>query len=291
MHDVRRTNGSPKARLELAWTWRRSASVGPLRFNFSGAGVGMSVGVRGARLSIGPRGTYIHVGAGGFRYSRRIDTPTVDTRPSPASQLSTPSPAQTYTPARAIEVLDAAQIVDSTPDELLEEIRRKEQITGFVPVAIGVSAIGFLLFLLMLAVQASLWVTLGVFAIGLLGLISLPWASWSDRRTRVVRLHYVLDPLGENVQKGLERLLEAFERTHAIWAVHHENVHGDWKRNAGAGTSVGRRRIEIGWGAPSSIQTNAHVGFLNIGGIRLFFFPDRLLIFGRAGVSGRATRT
>ncbi len=100
-----------------------------------------------------------------------------------------------------------------------------------------------------------------------------------------MRLHYVFDPLGEKVQEGLERLLAAFERAHAIWAVHHEDVHGDWKRNAGAGTSVGRRLVHVGWGAPSFIETNARVGFLNVDGIRLFFFPDRLLIFGSGGVS------
>jgi len=101
-----------------------------------------------------------------------------------------------------------------------------------------------------------------------------------------VRVHYVFDPLGEKVQEGLEQLLAAFERAHAIWAVHHEHSHGDWKRNAGAGTSVGRRRINVAWGAPSIIETNARVGFLSIDGTRLYFFPDRLLIFGRGGVSG-----
>lgn len=108
-------------------------------------------------------------------------------------------------------MLDPACLADSSPDELLEEIRRKEQITGLAPVALVVSVAVFVLSLLMLGAQASPWATCAVFAIGLLGLLSLPWAMWSDRRARLVRLHYVFDPLGEKVQEGLERLLAAFE--------------------------------------------------------------------------------
>ena len=44
--------------------------------------------------------------------------------------------------------------------------------------------------------------------------VALPWALRSDRRARLVRVHYVFDPLGEKVQEGLERLFGAFERAH-----------------------------------------------------------------------------
>ena len=46
---------------------------------------------------------------------------------------------------------------------------------------------------------------------------------------------------------------------------------------------VGRRRIDAGFGAPPFIVTNARAGFLSIDGIRLYFFPDRLLVLGRGG--------
>lgn len=99
-----------------------------------------------------------------------------------------------------------------------------------------------------------------------------------------MRVHYVLDPLGHVAQEALERLLEAFRRAQAIWSVNEEHRHGDWKRNAGAGISVGRRRVGVGVGAPRFIQTNAHVGFLSIGGTRIYFFPDRLIILGHGEV-------
>jgi Protein of unknown function (DUF4236) len=269
----------------MGWTWRRSASFGPVRLNFSSSGVGMSVGVRGARVSMGPRGTYVHVGAGGFRYSQRIDGTPPGPQPTLSRQPPALPPAQPATPGRSVEMLDPTQLGASTPDELLDEIRRKEQLVGSVYIAIRASAIALFLSLFLLVVQAPHWATAVTFALGLLGLVSLPWAVWSDRRARVVRLHYVFDPLGDKVQEGLVRLMDAFERAHAIWAVHTEHVHGDWKRNAGAGTSVGRRRVHVGWGSPSFIETNARVGFLKVDEIRLYFFPDRLLVFGKGGVS------
>ncbi len=45
---------------------RKSISAGPFRFNLSGSGIGLSVGVKGFRLGTGPRGNYIHMGRGGL---------------------------------------------------------------------------------------------------------------------------------------------------------------------------------------------------------------------------------
>ena len=268
----------------MGWTWRRSTSIGPLRFNVSKSGVGLSVGVRGARVSTGPRGTYVHIGAGGFRYSQRIDGTAPTSRPAPSSRPSSaPPPIPPSGPGRPVEVLEPAHLIDSSADELLEEIRRKEKKLRLVPLAIGATAIGFAGFLLLLNTQAPAPLRWAALAAGILGLASLPWASWSDRRDRLVRVHYVFDRWGDIVQESLERLIGALQGANAIWAVHQEHFHGDWKRNAGAGTSVGRRRIGVGFGTPPFIVTNARVGILSIDGIRLYFFPDRLLVLGRGG--------
>ena len=49
----------------------------------------------------------------------------------------------------------------------------------------------------------------------------------------------MLDPLVENIQEGLERLLGALQRTEAVWSVKSDIQHGDWKRHTGA---IGRSR-------------------------------------------------
>ena len=268
----------------MGWSWRRSSSFGPFRLNFSKSGLGMSAGVRGARLSVGPRGTYVNVGAGGFRYSHRLGGPGVENTVIPSARPGFPSARQVSPLGHSVEAIAPAQLIDTSSDALLEEIRSKQQIMGVLPLAIGASVIGFIAFLLLLEAPGAEAVKWGMLALGIIGLLCLPRAAWRDRRARLVRVHYAFDYWGKRVQENLERLLQVLERGHAIWAVNSENVHGDWKRNAGAGTSVTRRRIQVGWGAPAFIETNARIGFLNVAGTRLYLFPDRLLILGNGGV-------
>ena len=226
----------------------------------------------------------MNVGAGGFRYSHRLAGPGVENRVSPSARPGLPSAGQVSPPGQSVEAIAPAQLIDTSSDALLEEIRRKQQIMGVLPVAIGASVIGFIAFLLLLEAPGTEAVKWGMLTLGILGLVCLPRAAWMDRRARLVRVHYVFDFWGKRVQESLERLLQVLERGHAIWAVNSENVHGDWKRNAGAGTSVTRRRIQVGWEAPAFIETNARIGFLNVAGTRLYLFPDRLLILGNGGV-------
>jgi hypothetical protein len=126
-----------------------------------------------------------------------------------------------------VEAIAPAQLIDTSSDALLEEIRRKQQIMGVLPVAIGASVIGFIAFLLLLEAPGTEAVKWGMLTLGILGLVCLPRAAWMDRRARLVRVHYVFDFWGKRVQESLERLLQVLERGHAIWAVNSENVHGE----------------------------------------------------------------
>ena len=57
----------------MGFSFRKSIKFGPLRVNLSKSGVGLSAGVKGARVSSGPRGTYLNVGAGGVQYRKKLD--------------------------------------------------------------------------------------------------------------------------------------------------------------------------------------------------------------------------
>lgn len=52
----------------MGWYIRKSFSTGPVRFNLSKSGLGLSLGVKGARWGIGPRGAYTHLGRHGLYY-------------------------------------------------------------------------------------------------------------------------------------------------------------------------------------------------------------------------------
>lgn len=87
---------------------RKSIKVGPLRFNLSKSGVGVSTGIKGFRVGTGPRGNYIHMGAGGIYYRATIPT---------ANPANNGRNVPTVGPMEEIESADATQIVDSSSRE------------------------------------------------------------------------------------------------------------------------------------------------------------------------------
>ncbi len=246
----------------------------------------MSFGVRGARISTGPRGTYVHVGAGGFRYSQRID----GHRPRPKRLSPPPSPTlwpllhyRQRPPAVPSKCWSRLHSSSPAPTSCSRKSARKEQAFRLVPLVAGVSAIGLVSFLV----------------------LSIPptrrscGGSPSRRESSRPRLT-ALGRVGRSTgAPGPRPLCARSRRRHRPGGAGADDrhapagardlgrttrtCHGDWKRHAGAGTSVGRRLVGVGFGAPPFIQTNARVGFLSIDGTRLYFFPDRLLIFGRGG--------
>jgi hypothetical protein len=126
----------------MGFYFRKSVNFGPVRFNFSKSGVGVSVGVKGARISTGPRGTYIHAGRNGFYYRQRIDSPNPRPRWQPEGQSSTSS-------SSVIETADVSGLVDMSSTDILQQINsRSRQIryTPFVIIAVLVSTV--LVFLL-----------------------------------------------------------------------------------------------------------------------------------------------
>ena len=68
---------------------RKSISVGPLRFNLSKSGIGVSAGVTGLRFGVGPRGNYVHMGRGGLYYRATLPSSAspVTRQPSLPRQL------------------------------------------------------------------------------------------------------------------------------------------------------------------------------------------------------------
>ncbi len=80
----------------MAWGFRRSIGIGPLRINFSKSGIGASVGVRGARVGVNSRGKgYSHLSAGGFFVRNRIGAgEPSSTHPSALHLVPSNEPAQ-----------------------------------------------------------------------------------------------------------------------------------------------------------------------------------------------------
>jgi tetratricopeptide (TPR) repeat protein len=83
----------------MPWSYRKSVKIGPFRLNASKSGLGVSVGVKGARVSVNKRGTYFHgsIPGTGLRYSEKLSGPSRqqdDSRPQLEYSGSTDRPSR-----------------------------------------------------------------------------------------------------------------------------------------------------------------------------------------------------
>ena len=269
----------------MGWSWRKSASLGPIRLNSSRSGIGISADVRGDRISTGPRGTCVNVGAGGFRYSYRWDDQPSPQRGQPGSDSLGPS-GQNVVCEQLIETVESGRTIETSADELIEEIRSKAN--SRLSLTSVACVVGTLFLISGLVGLMAEWEPRAVLQMltggGAAAILSLPWAIWWDRRSLITRVFYNFDPQGSKVHEGVVQIIEGIQRSNNVWSVRIENSHGDWKRNAGTGVSVDRSLVQVGWGTPPRLHTNVRIGHMVISGKTLYFFPDRLLIYGPGGI-------
>jgi len=91
----------------MGWYIRKSFSTGPVRFNLSKSGMGVSFGAKGARIGLGPRGMYTHLGRGGLYYrssysgfsraDKSSDDRRADVKTSYQESINNESPMSTST--------------------------------------------------------------------------------------------------------------------------------------------------------------------------------------------------
>jgi membrane protein implicated in regulation of membrane protease activity len=256
----------------MGWYLRKSFGFGPLRVNLSKSGVGYSLGVRGARIGATSRGTYIRMGRGGIYYQKYLQTkssgPRTEPVPVPVPQLgSEPELAQ------VIQTASASSLQDSSATELLQEItlhHRKAKIAPVVMVVAGL-ALG-------VAMMASLPIWADA-AIVLVGAVVSAIATRADYRRKVVHLDYALKPEAARAYVALLKGIEQLRALGGLWRISSEEVNADTKYHAGARYSVKRKGIAIKFEPPGYISTDAAVYMVNTGPQRLYFLPDRILVY------------
>jgi hypothetical protein len=272
---------------------RKSVSVGPLRFNLSKGGVGVSAGIKGFRVGTGPRGNYVHMGAGGIYY--RATIPSGSARPRPATpsgpvpplfgRSPSPPPIQqspdislTHGPMVDIDSADASTIVDSSSQALLDELNEKKQKWRLWP---GIAVLSAVALLIATAKGAPNWALVVLAVLGAGGIVV---AHLKDQLRKTVVLMYELDDPMEQALEALPAGASALASASAAWhVVSHARVF-DQKYHAGAGTVVDRKRTQFIKAPPPFVQTNIQTFAVNVGAQTLHFFPDRVLIYDSNGV-------
>lgn len=100
---------------------RKSVNLGPLRFNFSTRGVGISTGVKGARISTGPTGTYVHLGAKGIYYRKKLSS---SSRSKKEAEDHT-SPFEDLNTSQLITTSNFGSVSDAESQDFIKELSIK----------------------------------------------------------------------------------------------------------------------------------------------------------------------
>lgn len=122
---------------------RKSFSMGPIRLNLSKSGLGLSAGVKGARLGVNSKGrSYVHAGRGGL-YFRKYQHGPSSGRQVTASGRSSRQPVVLY---EDTDVTFPAKRAPHTPSFLRKQLVRRERaianyllmpLAGFIILAIA----------------------------------------------------------------------------------------------------------------------------------------------------------
>lgn len=121
---------------EMGFFFRRNASFGPFRLNFSSSGIGASVGVKGARLTMTARGTtYVTVGSQGFYYRETI---------ARKEQRGHAQVGPGTSPDESIRTADPLRLVDSSNAALINQLNQRAKMVNPAGVVYAIAALMFL---------------------------------------------------------------------------------------------------------------------------------------------------
>jgi len=258
---------------------RKSITVGPLRFNLSKSGIGVSVGTTGFRVGTGPRGNYVHLGREGIYYRATIPEALRDARrfvDRLDGEIDNPANAPEDASAADIqysEEFESGDIIamrDSSSEELLEEIERKHKKLAHWPLvaALTLFACALSIFFLPLCPVALI-----------AGIAATLIAYRRDKMEKSVVIMYDLEGPPEAAYEALHTAYRELSASSRAWHVHarHRPVE-DSKTNLSAAEIYDRQPISLISQQPPFIETNIAVPTIPVGKQTLYFLPDNLLI-------------
>jgi len=254
----------------LGFYLRKSVRVGPLRFNLSKSGIGVSAGVKGFRVGSGPRGNYVHMGRGGLYYRATIPSasrPQASSLPNSERYIPPQPQNTTHDPLQKIESGDILQMKDSSSTELLQELnsKRKTLVLWPYPLALGVIAL-----IISASNNAPGWLSVLIVLIVIFFTIYL---YYRDQLRKTTVLLYELEPSVEQSYQVIHDIFDEISRCGAVWHISAEGNVRDKKYHAGASTLVQRKAISLGKGQPPYVKTNLSIPTLPVGKQTLYFFP------------------
>ena len=248
-------------------SFRRSLRMDPIRVNLSASGIGLSAGVKGARVSIGPRGTYVSLTAYGFQYRKKLDPERPGTPPH-----GSVGPSSAYPGDGAILTASVASLQQTSPDDITAEMQRSSTRTDLFPVYVAGAA--FVLLVALVSLQGWAVLLLAM----LLGGGALPAHRWNAERRTARLLYDVDDPAAMERFALASAVGEALGQSASVYHIYSAVHTLDQRRNAGASTLIQRTPTFAAHQAFAPIETNLDPWSIAAGPQQLLFLPDRLLV-------------
>lgn len=244
----------------MGWRLRKSINLGlGFRINLSKSGIGYSWGFPGYRTTKlangGTRQTYSIPGTG-ISYveqqGKRKNNGDTDPHYDAESNLITGE----------TKVFENIPIEDITKnDPILKEINRVLTLNRFTNLLILVGLFVFL--------HPAFIIS---FIIGLIMKIVIAF-------TMKIKLYYEFDDENRKMYNALKEIWIALSQSRKLWQVKSSVKVFNTKYNAGAGHNISRSSAFITNKTPSFIKTNIDIYGLNLQNQRIYFTPDRILVF------------
>jgi hypothetical protein len=263
---------------------RKSLRFGPVRFNLSKSGVGVSVGIKGFRVGSGPRGNYVHMGRGGLYYRASLSSPSRSSRgpapiPVPHRDARPALPSADDVVMRDIDSEATAQIVDSSSHALVQELWEKHGKLRFARA--GLVGGGLITLLGLAAPRPGFGLALFVLSVALYVILRV-----YDARRKTTVIFYDLADESADLFRRLHDAFSWLGAAKKLWHIPSEGKVRDVKYHAGADTLVKRDLISVHFKNPPFVKTNIPTPSLRVGTQTLYFFPDRILIFDAKDIGG-----
>ena len=261
---------------------RRAVSVGPLRFNLSGGGVGVSVGVKGFRLGAGPRGAYVHAGRGGLYYRQRLGG--APARSARSASARRPDPRDDT--AIVHDSAPADQLMPATHADLLAEmatVRRRPLWLGWIA-AFALSGVALLFVPALTHGVVSIGVAwwLGILCAG--GVLVAAGAVLIPRGVAVVV--YDLDGDAPAAWEAAWHAWHDLNAARALWNVEGLADPDDRRAHGDAERPTHRSRTRVIGRPPRWLRANTSLLSLGAGRQTLIPTPDALLVAEPGGAVG-----
>jgi hypothetical protein len=264
----------------MGLTFAKSVRFGPVRFSFTGSGIGVSAGIPGLRLGVGPRGAYVAGGMGGFRYRQSLGgrRRTIPSSTNPVPVRSNPVlPDPLIVSSVEHEAKHVLELCEANADELVQSMNEqggKADLWPFVLVALTMAC--FYLWNVDLAQRWPRYVVpLLVAASG----AAVVFAYWRDRVRKLTVLFFEPDEFAQQRLDVIKSAVETAAKAVKLQSIATTARYGDTRYTAGATEGLHFGPASLYLGQAPGVAANLDVPILRSGKTTLAFFPDRVLAF------------